>query len=89
MPGRALLFISIPEGVMKISMCECPTCGEGLDTVLAWARLVTEDPVELAYQGTWGLAAGWFGAGGYEVSVTCRRCGGPSTVGRNCPVASA
>ena len=49
MPGRALLFISIPEGVMKISMCECPTCGEGLDVVLAWARLVTEEPIELAY----------------------------------------
>lgn len=89
MPGRALLFNSIKEGVMKISMCECPTCGKGIDTALAWTRLVTADPVELAYQGTWGLTAGWFGGGAHEVSVTCGCCGVPSTVGRDCPVAAA
>ena len=89
MPGRALLFNSIPEGVMKISMCECPTCGEGLQIVMAWARLVTEAPVELPYQGPWGLAASWTVGGVDEVSVTCRGCGEPSTVGRNCPVAVA
>jgi hypothetical protein len=83
------LFLSIPEGVMKISMCECPTCGWGLDIVLAWTRLVTDEPVELAYQGPWGLDASWPVGGAAEVSVTCPCCGIPSTVGRNCPSAAA
>lgn len=74
---------------MRMSICECPTCGERLDTSLAWARLVTEEPIELAYQGPWGLEASWAVGGVDEVSVTCPGCGAPSTVGRNCPVASA
>lgn len=74
---------------MKISMCGCPVCGEGLTIVLAWARLVTQAPVELAYQGPWGLTASWAVGGADEVLVTCRGCGAPSTLGRNCPVASA
>ncbi len=74
---------------MKNSMCECPTCREGLDSALAWTRLVTEDPDELAYQGTWGAAAAWYGGGADKLSVTCRCCGVPSIVGRNCPQATA
>ena len=74
---------------MKISMCECPACRKGLDNVLAWARLVTEEPVELAHQGPWGLDASWTVGGADEVSVTCPGCGAQSTVGRNCPVARA
>jgi hypothetical protein len=65
----------------------CPTCGEGLEVVLAWACLVTEEPAEMPYRGPWGIDATWTVGGAEEVSVTCPHCSIPSTVGRHCPVA--
>lgn len=74
---------------MKDVSCACPSCGTGLESVVGWARLVTDEPVVLAYQGRWGLRESWPVGGAEEVSVTCPRCGIPSTVGRHHPVACA
>jgi hypothetical protein len=73
---------------MKNSVCACPHCGSGLDAVMAWARLVTDEPTELTYR-IWGLEACWAVGGAEELAVTCPCCGAPSTAGRNCPVARA
>ena len=74
---------------MKNLMCTCPSCGRGLGCVLAWARLLGEEPAELTYLGPWGHHETWTVGGNEVLAVSCPRCGAQSAVGRNCPSASA
>ena len=74
---------------MSKSICGCPTCGCDLEPVVRWARLVTQEPIEVAYQGLWGLDSSWTFGGVQVLDVRCHSCGDPSTVERNWPIAAA
>jgi hypothetical protein len=76
------------EDTMK-NGCACFVCGKGLNTVMSWARLVTEEPEVLTCEGPWGQDEVVAVRGDQEVSVACPRCGVLNAVGRNCPAAAA
>ena len=69
--------------------CPCPSCGLGLDVVVGWARLVTDEPTILKYRGAWGIEDQVAVGGAPEVAVRCPRCCTESHVGRDCPLAAA
>jgi hypothetical protein len=60
-----------------------------MGALMAWARLVTEEPEELTYKGPWGQNEAVTVGGDQGVSVTCPRCGIPNMLDRDCSAAAA
>jgi hypothetical protein len=74
---------------MSNCIWECPACGQGIDSAITWARMLTNEPEPLAYPGPWGVPAYWPGNGTDLLAITCGRCGTTSIVPRECPLAAA